>query len=103
MGGAHCLCELGGSSCALGCSSWALGHCLKVVRFMGGWCVWLMGVIIVGGWGVDAGGLVGCSSWVVVVIRTLLLFMAVGLSFVGAGLSFVSGNTCWWVVCIIDG
>jgi len=62
MGSACCSCELGGSSCTLGHSSWVLSCCLKVVRFVGGWCAWLMGVVVIGGWGVDAGGLVGCSS-----------------------------------------
>jgi len=102
-GGAHRSCELGHSSWALGRSSWALGRCLRVVRFVGGQCAWLMGVVVVGGWGVDAGGLVGCSSWAAVVVRTVSLFVAVELSFVGAGLSFVGGNTCWWAVCIVDG
>ena len=96
MGSACHLCKLGGSSWVLGCYLWVLSRCLRVVRFVGGRCVWLMGVVIVGGWGVDAGGLVGCSSWVAVVVRTVSLFVAVGLSFVG-------DDTCWWAVCVIDG
>jgi len=62
-----------------------------------------MGVVIVGGWGVDAGGLVGCSWWAAVVVHTVSLFVVVELSFVGARLSFVGGDTCWWAVCIVDG
>jgi len=62
-----------------------------------------MGIVVVGGWGVDAGGLVDCSSWAAVVVHTMLLFMVVELSFVGAGLLFVGGDTCWWAVCIVDG
>jgi len=92
-GGAHRSCALGCSLWALGHSSWVLGHCLRVVRFMGGWCAWLMGVVIVGGWGVD--------GWAILHGRQLLFIAGSFLG--GAWLLFGVGGVHQWAVYVVDG
>jgi len=64
---------------------WLLGCHLWVVMLAGGQCASLMGDVVIGGWGVEACGWVGCSLWVVLVVcHTRLLWWAL---------------SCWlWVV-----